>query len=491
LDSSLKQMVRNRKESSTAPNESRHQHFPRDEDSFLKDVENNDLEHSTVIDTDCVTAVMGHEGREVTLCSELFLLPEDPVSVAALSVPVKAGGMEQWRSREEVVGREGVPIRLDSACLSRAVFMVGGEKVDCQATPRPEKARADTNHAADEKVISERGEMEIPAEVNEVESKVTNKPRKMSGENKFNAIMRCMKRKPGQTATVPVQTRGWKEGDEVMALWEDEQIWRSGVLHEIFGNSALVVCSSEPLVRAAVVPLDQLRRPQVFLPELNTGLEEEEEWLELLTSLLSVNALCCPSSAPLLQLLLPHLSQSQVTPLLHLARLHLPTLALHSPDTLLVLASSLTEELETVFPSLLPSLLLSDSGSLLIASLLPQFDQSSLLDTVAALLQLPRLPALLPRLLLDMTTPSTAAFCLLTEAILADLSLVLEQEEGLQLVRGLLSREQHEVTARVAALMTHISGPGTQEVCRALMTDLQFLQTPHRSTHSQLGPGSL
>ena len=31
-------------------------------------------------------------------------------------------------------------------------------------------------------------------------------------------------------------------GDEVIALWEEEQVWRHGVIHELSGNHAFVVC---------------------------------------------------------------------------------------------------------------------------------------------------------------------------------------------------------------------------------------------------------
>ena len=363
-----------------------------------------------------------------------------------------------------------------------------------------------------------KNDLKVPHISGRLGSCVTKKPRRTNQEGESKPGVSCRTRKFGKTESVPVQSGSWKEGDEVTTLWEETLTWRRGVLHEISGNSALVVCPSEPLVRAAVVPLLQLRSCLLPLPgidleggklekekqeekkqekyrevEQEQGREEEKEqeeyvkeqekeetnedegWVELLSSLLSVDVLCCPSSASLLQLLLPHLSQTQVTPLLHLARLHLTTLALLSPDTLLVLSSSLTEELKKSFTGLLPILLRSESGSILVASLLPHLDTNCILATVSALLQLPRLPALLPRLLLYMTTRDTAAFCILTESILADLPVVLEQEEGIRLVTLLLDTAGLEVTARVAALLSHCSIPGTQQLCQTVRRRLQTL----------------
>jgi len=66
---------------------------------------------------------------------------------------------------------------------------------------------------------------------------------------------------------------GWQIGDEVVAQWVEDGVWRQGTVHEIAGDMAYVVCK-EQLVRAARVRLDKLRHPTMPVEVLNM-LEEE------------------------------------------------------------------------------------------------------------------------------------------------------------------------------------------------------------------------
>ena len=141
---------------------------------------------------------------------------------------------------------------------------------------------------------------------------------------------------------------------------------------------------------------------------------------------------------------------------------------------LLVLTSVLMEDLKISFTSLLPILLGSETGCVVVTSLLPHQDTAGVMAAVSALLHLPRLPVLLARRLLDMTTSNTAAFWLVIEVILSNLEEVLEQEQGVDLLLNLLEREQ-EVTVRVAALLCQSSIPATDELYRVVRKQLLSL----------------
>jgi hypothetical protein len=62
-------------------------------------------------------------------------------------------------------------------------------------------------------------------------------------------------------------------GDEVTAPWE-ERVWRRGVIHDLNGDSAFVVCLEEQAVRGTLVPVSRLLSSLVPLFVLNTGEDE-------------------------------------------------------------------------------------------------------------------------------------------------------------------------------------------------------------------------
>ena len=202
------------------------------------------------------------------------------------------------------------------------------------------------------------------------------------------------------------------------ALWREEGRWRRAVIHELDGDTAFLVCQEEPLVRAVTVAVDQLHSGLLPLDGLNS-LVPALEGTELVSDQFGG-------------------SREE------LVRSHLASLA---PDTLGLVAGLLGEEGESALPSLLSHLLLTPSGQILVTSLLPLLPPSALPLLASSLLHLPRLPTQLTLLLVSMVPPCSAAFCLLTEAVLAALP-SLQEEDGVLV--ELLEKGGEELRLRVA-----------------------------------------
>jgi len=281
-----------------------------------------------------------------------------------------------------------------------------------------------------------------------------------------------------KSSSVKVHYSGWKIGDEVAALWEEEQVWRHGVIHEFSGNRAFVVCMLEPLVKAVMVPVGQLCSALVPLCVLNNVSAPEEEngnvpdeecnysqvaqevsnqEVEVggaIDSLLLPGALICPSAGPLISAILPALSCEDAAVLGEAVCRDLSDIVLHQPATLSKLFPFIKQELANVVTSAhLVNLSKSEAGQEVLNSLLPLLtpQQLALLASSVFDLKMPELAALVG-LLLPLVDDRSLTFCLLAEAIMSNYERQQPHDQD-SLVDQLLKCKDNDVDARVRALM--------------------------------------
>jgi len=258
-----------------------------------------------------------------------------------------------------------------------------------------------------------------------------------------------------------------------------EHVWRHGVIHELYGNQAFVVCVDEPLVKAvmvsvkqlcsALVPLHVLNREVLLTREdkytplednkkgefakENLNLLEEVEVEEAVKSLLLPGALLCSSATPLISILSPALSSQQKADLVKAACQDLSDLILHQPSTLEVLFPLMKQELaRMVSSSQLVNLSQTEAGQSVLASLLPLLPPQKLALLASHILDnFPPASVNLTRMLLPLVDSKSVTFGLLSEAILGNHALHTSDHQA-ALLNQLLEFEDKDVAARVEAL---------------------------------------